>query len=142
MINVSRAVAHPWYCDVLGHMTTRFYVAMFDDAAYHYLFEVFGWTGAQDARGELAWADVRHIIDYQAEVVAGDLLEIRAALRKIGGKSITVDYEMINLGSGDVAACQTTIAVLFDLKARAARTIPDELRAIAQAHIEEAEDAG
>ena len=32
---VQKSVAHPWMCDVLGHLTTRHYVAMFDDAAYH-----------------------------------------------------------------------------------------------------------
>ena len=30
MISVYKAVAHPWQCDVLGHMTTRFYTGMFD----------------------------------------------------------------------------------------------------------------
>ena len=28
---VHKGVAHPWQCDVLGHLTTRFYVAMFDE---------------------------------------------------------------------------------------------------------------
>ena len=38
MVLVQKNVAHPWMCDVLGHMTTRHYVAMFDDAAYHMLY--------------------------------------------------------------------------------------------------------
>jgi acyl-CoA thioester hydrolase len=143
MISVSRAVAHPWNCDVLGHMTTRFYVAMFDDAAYQFLFELFSWVGAQDAAGRLAWADVRHVIDYRAEVSAGDLLDIRAGLRKVGGKSITVEYKMINLGSGEVAATLECISVLFDLEARAAVTIPESLRRAAERHLAEpATDAG
>ena len=48
MISVQKCVAHPWMCDVLGHLTTRFYVGMFDDASYHLLHAVFGWTGASD----------------------------------------------------------------------------------------------
>ncbi len=135
MISVSRAVAHPWNCDVLGHMTTRFYVAMFDDAAYQFLYEVFGWVGAQDNAGRLAWADVRHVINYQAEVGAGDLLDIRASLKKIGGKSITVDYQMVNLGSGEIAATLECTAVLFDLHARSAVTIPEDLRRAAERHL-------
>ena len=47
MVLVQKSVAHPWMCDVLGHMTTRHYVAMFDDAAYHMLYNVFGWTGSK-----------------------------------------------------------------------------------------------
>jgi acyl-CoA thioester hydrolase len=132
MISVQRSVAHPWMCDVLGHLTTRYYVGMFDDAAYHFLYEMFGWTGAQDAKGELAFADVRHVIDYQAEVSAGDLLEIRAELRKIGGKSITTYYEMVSLGSGEVSASLECVSVLFDLKARKAVEISGDLRATAE----------
>ena len=132
---VSNSVAHPWYCDVLGHMTTRFYVGMFDDAAYQFLFEMFGWTGAQDDAGELAFADVRHVINYQAEVSAGDLLEIRAELTKIGGKSISTYYEMVSRGDGEVSATLECVSVLFDLKARKAVKIPDDLRARAEKFI-------
>ena len=76
MISVQRGVAHPWMCDVLGHMTTRFHVGMFDDAAYHLLHAVFGWAGASDEEGKIAWVDVRHLVEYRAEVRAGNLLEI------------------------------------------------------------------
>ena len=97
MISVQKSVAHPWQCDILGHLTTRFYVAMFDDATYHFLYEVFGWNGSSDDQGKLGWVDVKHVINYQAEVAAGELLEVRASLSKIGGKSITAIYEMRNL---------------------------------------------
>lgn len=135
MISVHKNIAHPWQCDVLGHMTTRFYVAMFDDASYHFLHHLFGWNGARDENGQFGWVDVRHTINYQAEVNAGDLLEARAELLKVGGKSMTVSYEMINLGSGDVAATLESVVVLFDLVKRHAVTIPDELRSVAKQHI-------
>ena len=113
---VQKSVSHPWMCDVLGHLTTRHYVAMFDDAAYHLLYKVFGWTGSSDADGKIAWADVRHVINYQAEVAAGDLLEIHAGLNKIGTKSTTIFYEIRNLGSHEVAATLECTCVLFDLQ--------------------------
>jgi acyl-CoA thioester hydrolase len=127
-----RAVAHPWQCDVMGHLTTRFYMAMFDDASYHFLFEVFGWSGA-DAAGGLGFADVRHEIDYEAEVGAGDLLEITGRLEKLGGKSVTCVYEMHNLTRKERAACLTSVAVCFDTRARKAVPIPDEWRVKASA---------
>lgn len=135
MISVNKSVAHPWQCDILGHMTTRFYIAMFDDASYHFLHHLFGWNGARDQKGELGWVDVSHTINYKAEVDAGDLLEVRAELLKVGGKSMTASYEMINLGSGDIAATLESVVVLFDLDKRIAVTIPDELRVIAKKHI-------
>ena len=128
MISVQRSVAHPWMCDVLGHLTTRFYVGMFDDASYHLLHSVFGWTGASDDAGKTAWVDVRHVIEYQAEVTAGDLLEIRAGLMKIGTKSITVYYEMTNFRNNETAATMEVVYVLFDLEKRKGLALTDELR--------------
>ena len=138
MLVVNKAVAHPWECDVIGHLTTRFYVAMFDDASYHFLFAVFGWSGSTDETGEIGWVDVRHVIEYQAEVSAGDVLEIRASLVKIGTKSITARYQMINLGKDEVAATLECIYVLFDMQARASLVLSDLLREAASKHLEPA----
>ena len=137
MISVQKSVAHPWMCDVLGHMTTRFYVGMFDDASYHFLHAVFGWTGASDDEGKTAWVDARQLIEYQAEVAAGDLLEIRAALTRIGTKSITVSYEMTNLGDNQTTATMEVIYVLFDLQKRKGLVLTDELREKASAYVVE-----
>ncbi len=137
MIPVQKSVAHPWMCDVLGHMTTRHYVAMFDDAAYHMLYSVFGWTGSSDDENRIAWADVQHTIDYKAEVSAGDILEIEAKLTKIGNKSITIYYEMKNLGNNEVAATLKVISVLFDLKSRESVVISEELKDLASKHLDD-----
>ena len=94
-----------------------------------------GGTARRIPTANLGWVDVRHTINYQAEVSAGDLLEVRAELIKVGGKSMTVSYEMINLGSGDVAATLEGVVVLFDLEKRCAVTIPDDLRTTAQRHV-------
>ncbi len=129
MISVHKGVAHPWLCDVIGHMTTRYYVAMFDDASYHFLREVFGWSAGGDEPG---WADVKHTIEYQDEVGSGDLLEVRGKLIKVGGKSITVHYEMHNLTRQNLAATLESISVYFDLQDRKAVAIPDKLRELAE----------
>jgi len=34
-----RGVVYPWQCDAMGHFTTRFYMAVFDEAAWHFLWE-------------------------------------------------------------------------------------------------------
>jgi len=136
MVLVQKSVAHPWMCDVLGHMTTRHYVAMFDDAAYHMLYNVFGWTGSSDDKNKIAWADVNHTIDYKSEVSTGDILEIKAKLTKIGNKSITIYYEMKNLGKNEVAASLQVISVLFDLESRESVEISEKLRELASKHID------
>ena len=137
MVLVQKNVAHPWMCDVLGHMTTRHYVAMFDDAAYHMLYSVFGWTGSSDDENRIAWADVQHTIDYKAEVSAGDLLEIEGKLTKIGNKSITISYEMKNLGKDEIAATLKVICVLFDLKTRQSVKISNDLKNLAAKYLDD-----
>jgi len=136
MLVVNKGIAQPWECDVMGHLTTRFYVAMFDDASYHALYEIFGWTISADSSKKYGWADVRHVVEYKAEVSAGDVLEIRARLQKIGTKSFTMLYEMINLARDEVAATLESICVYFDLEARSAIALTDEMKARAQPFLE------
>ena len=134
MMLVNKAVAHPWFCDVLQHMTTRYYVAMFDDASYHLLATVFDWPGAISADGEMGFVDVKHVIEYKAEVAAGDILDIHAAVSKIGNKSLTVTYQMNNLSKQELAATFECVYVLFDMHERTALPLTDGLREKAMAH--------
>jgi acyl-CoA thioester hydrolase len=136
MLVVNKGIAQPWECDVMGHMTTRFYVAMFDDASYHFLFTVFGWTISGHEARKFGWADVRHVIEYKSEVSAGDVLEIRARLQKIGGKSFTVLYEMLDLAKDEVVATQESICVYFDLEVRQAIPITEDMRERAKQFLE------
>lgn len=130
MLLVNKCVAHPWECDVQEHLTTRFFVAMFDDASYHYLQDVFG-----TLEPGLGWADVRHVIEYQAEVSPGDRLEIHGELLRLGGKSITIRYEMTNLSTDELAATLESTSVLFDLEARRAVAFNEAQRAAASEHL-------
>ena len=130
-----KGVAHPWLADFMGHMTTRHYVAMFDDASYHFINEMFGWSGENAAASGMGWADVKHVIEYQAEVATGDILEVRAGLRKIGGKSLTVFYEMSNIGKGEVAATLESSSVYFDTNARKAVSLTQEMRQKAEKYL-------
>ena len=135
MMLVNKAVAHPWFCDVLQHMTTRFYVSMFDDASYHLLATVFEWPGAISTNGEMGFVDVKHVIEYRAEVSAGDILDIHAVVTRVGGKSLTATYQMNNLSKQELAATFECVYVLFDMHERTALTLTDELRNKALAHM-------
>ena len=132
---VYKGVCHPTLCDVMGHMTTRHYIAMFDDGSYHFLHALFGWSGEQASIDKKGWADVRHIIDYKAEVAAGDLLEIDAQLVKVGNKSMAVEYRMRNISRNQLAASLHSTSVYFDLEARSAIPITTEMKKAATAFI-------
>jgi len=136
MLDCYKGMAQPWYCDVMGHMNIRHYMAMFDEASYQLLFQVFGWSGSGVTNKGEGWVDVRHVIDYEAEVNAGDLLRIGACITKIGTKSITIRYDMQNRVKGELSASLDCVCVLFDLKARKAVPLSDEQKRQAEKHME------
>lgn len=131
-LTLYKGVVHPWLCDAMGHLTTRHYLAMFDDAIYHLYHQVFGYAGPFGVFESKGWADVRQLIEYKAELPAGALIEVRGELLKLGGKSVTSRYEMINLANGEVAATLENVTAYFDLKARSALPFTDAMREAAR----------
>ena len=136
MLSCYKGTAQPWFCDVMGHMNIRHFMAMFDEASYQLLYQVFGWSGNPDNSGGQGWADVKHVIEYQAEVHSGDLLEVRACISKVGTKSIGIRYEMINAVKDELAATLDCICVLMDLNTRKAVPLSHKQRELATQYIE------
>lgn len=122
-----RGVIHPWQCDAMGHFTTRFYMAMFDDAAYH-LLAAAGFTASHLKHG-IGFADLKTTLSYLAELTAGDLVLVKGTIVKVGTKSLTAHYRMFNLASGEIAAEMEAVSVQFDLHTRKAIPIVDDIRA-------------
>ena len=125
-------VVHPWLCDSMGHMNVRHYVGMFDDANTQFLASL-DWDPESARSTGQGWADVRGEIDYLAEVVAGSLVEIRSKVAAVGKKSLTVESEMRSRGTGEIHARMRSVMVHFDLEARRAIPLPDDLRRHAEA---------
>jgi Predicted thioesterase len=120
-------VAHPWLCDVMGHLTTRHYLGFFDDASYQLLASL-GYDSASATREGWGWADVRHEIEYLAEVGLGSLVRIEGRVTSIGRSSLQLEFRMIER-AGD-RHCATLIAktVCFDLRARKSQEVPEAIR--------------
>lgn len=137
MQSVYKGVVHPWLCDAMGHLTTRNYLAMFDDSGYHMFFQVFRAAPVEEQSGrkDRGWADVRQIIEYKDELRAGEIVEIKAELRKIGTKSVTFFYEMYNVANGSLSATLESTSVYFDLVERKAIPLTDEMKQRASKHL-------
>jgi len=125
---LTRAIAHPWLCDMMGHLTTRFYVGMFDDASYVLLSRSTGWSGDDPVWSGLGWADVRNEVEYKDEVPAGALVEIFGTITRVGTSSMETRYEMRRASSGALAATLAAKTVFFDLKQRKATPLTDAMR--------------
>lgn len=121
-------IVHPWLCDVMGHLTTRHYMAMFDEASYQLLSISTGWSADSEAWKDKGWADIRHEINYKAELKVGSLIEISGQISNIGRSSLSLEYEMKSRTSGQLAATMDAKTVFFDLKNRCAIPVTDEIR--------------
>ncbi|MBQ0710205.1 MULTISPECIES: acyl-CoA thioesterase [unclassified Ochrobactrum] len=121
-------VAHPWMCDVMGHMNVRHYAAMFDDASFQLLGHIAGKI-PDDAYG---WADVRSTTEYKREVPVGDLLTIRSHVVKVGRSSITFRQTMVGSLDGELRALNETTTVYFDKIERRSIVLEPEMRVRAE----------
>lgn len=135
MIETARSVAHPWLCDVIGHLSTPNYLAVFDIATYH-LFAAAGASPTKTVKTGQGWADVRQELEYKSEVKAGSLLLVRSAVVRVGGKSVTHRHELRDADDDTLRATLLATTVAFDMNARAAMAIPDAQRAGFEALVE------
>jgi len=125
-IETYRGVAHPWNCDSMGHMNTRFYAALYDDAAFHFLAML---APSDRLKGSgLGWADVRQLIEYKHEVASATLLVVRTTLKRLGRTSVEYRHELRNAETDRLHSTSEQVTVLFDLNARAAAPLDDEIR--------------
>ena len=123
-----KGTVHPWHCDVMGHMNTRHYLAMFDDASYQLLNEATGWHATSEVWQGRGWADVHNSIDYLGELRAGELIEIQGGISAVGNSSFTASYFMRNKVTGDIAAKMVAKLIYFDLVARKSMLLTDEIK--------------
>ena len=122
-------VAHPWMCDVNGHLNVRHYMAMFDDASFQLLAHV---APANTTAG-LGWADVRAEIDYVEEVRAGNALTIVSQVERVGRSSLAILHTMTITGEDRTRARARIVIVRFDLDGRSSVELSSEERHRAEA---------
>jgi acyl-CoA thioester hydrolase len=115
----------------MGHLNTRHYVAMFDDA-HHVALTWLGYSFREGPRCGVGWVDVRNNIDYLAEVEVGTAVEIETQITRLGTKSITFVSEMRAKEGPPLRARMTAILVYFDLSRRVAIPIPEGTLALAR----------
>ena len=122
-----RAVVFPWHCDHLGHLNVRWYGHFFDDAGWH-LWSQIGMSHVTFKERGVVTVVANITTDFHRESGAGDLLLVKSAFTRIGGKSITMSQRMTNAETGVLCATQDVVEVFFDMKSRKAAPMPDDIR--------------
>ncbi|SIQ61485.1 (3S)-malyl-CoA thioesterase [Paracoccus thiocyanatus] len=126
-VPVSTWLAHQWQCDHFGHMNARHYAAAFDDAVFLF-WDRMGLVVPGPGEAGVIPVTARLTIDYHLEVVAGTALNILARIDRIGGKSVTVGFEMRESRTGRPVSTCETVEVFFDAVERQSRPIPAPIR--------------
>ena len=130
-----RGVVYPWQCDHMGHMNVMFYVGKFDEATWQ-LLSAIGLSRSRLSREGTGMAAVEQHIEYKRELQSGDLITIRSTVLETKEKTIRFRHEMMNDETGELAASTILVGVHFDLTARKARPLPDDVRELAIRMIE------
>lgn len=107
----------------MGHLSTRHYLGMFDDASYQ-LFAMLGYDAAAAVEEGWGWADIRHEMDYRHEIRPGAVLRIMGTITAFGRSSITAGFALIDRSGDRLCAELTARTVCFDLRARRSRPLP------------------
>ena len=135
MIETYRGIAHPSLCDSLGHLNTRSYFNIFDEASF-WFFNALGEPCDVLQANQRSWADIKAEIEYKAEVPLGRPFLVRTGVVALGGRSVTFRHEMVSGSDGDVlSATMQAVSVFFDLAARKAVPLPDDFRVRAERHM-------
>jgi acyl-CoA thioester hydrolase len=125
-----KGVVYPSQTDAMGHMTVQYYVAAFDQAFWH-LIASLGYNPQWRIDRQEGWADVRYEIDYRDELKNGDLFTVYSTVLQVGRSSLTTHHRMLNINK-EVCAEIVMKSVYFDLKNRASKPIPSEIKNFAE----------
>ena len=127
MIETGRGEVSDDLCDRMGHFTTRYYTAAFDDASYE-LVKSCGLIPDD----ETGFADLELNMKFVAEIRAGEKYYIKSGFLKLGNSSFTALHQMYNAGTDSLVATTEEKAVVFDLKKRKSKPMPEEFRKLAE----------
>jgi acyl-CoA thioester hydrolase len=78
-----RGAVYTWHCDHVGHMNVIWYVGKFDEASWNFLAQL-GITPSYLRENECRMAAVQQIVSYKRQPLAGDMVETRSHLLKMG----------------------------------------------------------
>ena len=111
------------YRDIMGHMNIRWYMALFDEAAWGF-FAAFGIDEPYCRATESGAFALKQFITYLAEVHIGETVVVHTRLLTFSAKRVHFMHFMVNESTGTVAATMEVLAAHADLVARRMSPFP------------------
>jgi acyl-CoA thioester hydrolase len=114
------------YLDVMGHMNVRWYMTLFDEAAWQF-FNSFGMDRTYYKNTRNGAFALKHFIRYLAEVHAGETVAVRIRVLGRSAKRVHFMHFLINETTGSVATTMEALGSHADLTARRTSPFPDSI---------------
>lgn len=127
-------LVHGVDCDLMGHLNTARYAAMYDSATWSMLNRL-GYRWRRDA--ELGWVDVKNVIQYEREVPVDTAVRVVTQVTRLGEKSMTLLHQLQIGEAWTRASTFEAVLVQFDNQRRVSTRIPDLHRAQAAKYLVE-----
>ena len=127
VVETGRVFAHPWLCDVMGHMNARHIFGALDDAGFHLLSHI-GWCFNSDAAKQFGWADVKVEVQFRSEISVGTAMVTKSTISELGKSSMTQKHTLLSIDETTLYADSTAKTVFFDLKKRSSASLPEDIR--------------
>lgn len=123
-----RTVVPEAYLDAMGHMNIRYYLALFDDAAWELFADIGMHTDYYKAYTAGAFA-LEHHIHYLAEVHQGDRIAVYSRMLARTAKRIHFMHFMLNETQQKLAATLEAVGSHADLTVRRTSPFPAHIAA-------------
>ena len=123
------------YIDPMGHMNIRWYLTLFDKAAWKF-FESIGLNEDYFKTKQEGGFALKQFIQYFAEVRVGQTVAVRTRFIDRSKKRFHVMHFMANETTGQLAASLEALGTYADLKLRRSAPIPSEIAEKMDAQLE------
>jgi acyl-CoA thioester hydrolase len=123
MLETYRGFVYPWSMDHIGHMNVQFYTGRFDEATWHFFFQLgLSPTFLKESKRGMVALDQRTL--YKQEVMSGSLLHIQTEILEIKRKTIRFVHHMFNTESGEEVASTELVGAFLDKETRKTTELP------------------
>lgn len=112
--------------DANGHTYFGSYLVLADEVVSEYLAQV-GWDAGPG--NEFLTFTVNANIDFVGECLAWDVLEVSCGFTRMGNSSCTLEFEMLNTTTNEIATRGSFTYVFVDKATRKSRPIPQQVKA-------------
>ena len=123
------------YIDAMGHMNVRWYMALFDEATWHFFDDV-NLSADYFKTYHAGGFALRQFINYWSEVRAGQVVGVRTRLLGRSDKRFHFMHFIINETTGQAAASLESLGTHADLRQRRSSPLPADIAERMDAHLE------